>query len=39
MTERTVTATDRESWIWGPLSALGFTVAALVVVLDQANKA
>jgi len=39
MTERAVTASDRESWIWGPLSALGLPVAAFVVLLDQANKA
>ncbi len=26
-------------WLWGPLSALGLSVAAIVVLLDQANKA
>ncbi|MGH6749684.1 MAG: signal peptidase II, partial [Methyloceanibacter sp.] len=27
------------SWLWGPVSGLGLTVAALVVLLDQAHKA
>ena len=26
-------------WLWGPLSPLGLAVAALTVVIDQANKA
>ncbi len=27
------------NWLWGPVSALGLSVAAIVVLLDQANKA
>jgi signal peptidase II len=26
-------------WLWGPMSALGLSIAALVVLADQANKA
>jgi signal peptidase II len=29
----------RKNWLWGPVSALGLSVAALVVLLDQAHKA
>jgi signal peptidase II len=27
------------SWFWGPVSALGLSVAAAIVLIDQANKA
>lgn len=27
------------NWLWGPVSAIGLSVAAIVVLLDQANKA
>jgi len=27
------------NWLWGPVSGLGLSVAAIVVLLDQANKA
>ena len=27
------------NWLWGPVSGLGLLVAAIVVLLDQANKA
>ncbi|MGE5261089.1 MAG: signal peptidase II [Actinomycetota bacterium] len=29
----------RKNWLWGPVSALGLSVATLVVLIDQANKA
>jgi signal peptidase II len=29
----------KRSWLWGPVSGLGLIVAALVVLIDQANKA
>jgi signal peptidase II len=29
----------RRNWLWGPVSGLGLSVAALVVLLDQAHKA
>jgi signal peptidase II len=28
----------KRSWLWGPVSGLGLIVAALVVLIDQANK-
>jgi signal peptidase II len=28
----------RRNWLWGPVSGLGLSVAALVVLLDQAHK-
>jgi signal peptidase II len=29
----------KRNWLWGPVSGLGLIVAALVVLIDQANKA
>jgi signal peptidase II len=29
----------KRNWLWGPVSALGLSVAALVVLIDQAHKA
>jgi signal peptidase II len=31
-------AADRRPWIWGPYSALGVSIACLVVAIDQAHK-
>ena len=39
VTLRSRSSAMARNWLWGPVSALGLSVAAIVVLLDQANKA